>query len=486
MIALALAAAFSLGGCQDTLCQAASLQPFFAKLRAQGPGHPGRPVHILQIGDSHTAGDTITGAWRDLLQARYGSGGRGVLPPGRPYDGYTPHGVTVSMSSGWHINGDFGAVWSSPSPPLGLSAYSLTSETEGATMSVSAAPNEMFDRFTVCALARPGAGTLALRAGTQSVSFDLGAPSERPECRTMKLDQLASSADVTTSAGPVTITSWASFRDGGGVALSNLGVVGSQLIHFARTDDEVIAEELRAYQPDLIVVAFGTNEGFAPRFSAFEYEITLRTQIGRLRRLAGNVPILLLGAPDALSRRAEMRGNAPGQPVQYCPEIGAPAVSPSPPDAAPNVIAVPAPGAAPPTPTQGVIAGIMERLRSSFSLPSASDASAPAASAKPNYPPGAVVQPLPAQSSTPAPTSRPPLFPPPALAGVRDVQRRVAASLNVAFWDWQARMGGACTANRWVHGAPPLMRGDYVHYTSAGGHEIAQRLQADLDKAGAR
>ena len=72
------------------------------------------------------------------------------------------------------------------------------------------------------------------------------------------------------------------------------------------------------------------------------------------------------------------------------------------------------------------------------------------------------------------------------MKAVRDAQRRVASSLNVAFWDWEAAMGGRCTADRWVHMNPPLMRTDYVHYTSAGGREIAQRLQSDLDKAAAR
>jgi hypothetical protein len=116
----------------------------------------------------------------------------------------------------------------------------------------------------------------------------------------------------------------------------------------------------------------------------------------------------------------------------------------------------------------------MDRLRTSLGMtqpdqPDA-DAAAPVAPA-----------PTPAASS-----SRPPLFPPPALQAVREVQRSVAASLNVAFWDWEARMGGRCTADAWFHSTPPLMRGDYVHYTSAGGAELAKRLQADLDRAAAK
>ena len=448
MIALALAGALTLSsGCVEALCNARALEPYFTKLQRAGT-HVGAPVHILQIGDSHTAGDAITGAWRDLLQGRYGSGGRGVLPPGRPYDGYYARGVQVTMSPGWSIASDFGASYRNPSPPLGLSAFSLTSQSDGAAMTLTADGGEAFTRLTVCAIAKPGAGSLALRAGGANDMFDLGSTTERPECRTLRSDTPVIDAAI-TATGQVTITSWATFADTGGVVLSNVGVVGSQLVHFARTDDAVLGEELRAYKPDLIVLAFGTNEGFAPRFASFEQEIILRTQIGRLRRLAGNVPILLLGAPDALSRRPEMRGNAGGEQAAACGDT---------PIAAP---------VAPPAAT-GALADLIGRLRESLGLN-------PALPEQPD-PPEVEIAPS-------AAGARGPLFPPPGLAAARDMQRRVARSLNIGFWDWEARQGGRCSALAWVKAQRPLMRGDYVHFTSAGGREIAGRLQADLDKA---
>jgi lysophospholipase L1-like esterase len=443
------AAALGASACLGSLCNGSTLDPFFDKLARLQSGAT-RPVHIMQIGDSHSAGDSISGAWRDLLQRRYGVGGRGVLPPGRPFDGYLVRGAQVSMSPGWSIAADFGSAWSTGGPPLGLSAFSLTSQSDGATMSIQADPGEAFDRFVVCAIARPNSGNLMLRAGTSAMHFDLSSVTERPECRTMSLPSPTTGADIRVEGKPVTITSWATFRSGRGVAMSNLGVVGSQLVHFARTDDAVLTEELRAYRPDLLVVAFGTNEGFSPRFNAFEYEVTLRTQIGRLRRLAGNVPILLLGAPDALSRREEMRGNGGSGSSSNC---GTPSV---------------APAAAP----QSVIGSIMDRLRGSVGM---NRDDAPAVQAPAPQPPRA----------TSTGTSRGPLFPPAALKGVRDVQRRIASQLNVAFWDWESAMGGRCAADAWVHAQPPLMRGDYVHYTSAGGEEVARRLQTDLDRASA-
>jgi lysophospholipase L1-like esterase len=197
----------------------------------------------------------------------------------------------------------------------------------------------------------------------------------------------------------MTILSWATFRDDGGVALSNLGVVGSQLQHFARTDDALLAAEFQAYAPDLIVLAFGTNEGFVPRFDSRAYEAVLRAQIMRLRSLAPNAPILLLGAPDALSRNPALRANADDPPLD-CPG-----------------------------------------------------------------------------------TDNAALFAPPALAQVRAVQRKVAGELNIAFWDWQARMGGGCSARRWAEAPLPLMRPDHVHFRWMGAQMLAAALQADLDTA---
>jgi lysophospholipase L1-like esterase len=114
---------------------------------------------------------------------------------------------------------------------------------------------------------------------------------------------------LTTAGGAVTLLSWASFNDVGGVVVSNLGVVGTELKHFARTDDQAVAEELKAYKPDLIVLAFGTNDGFVGHFDAAGYEARLRQQIARLKRLSGGVPILVLGAPDAETRIGALAHN---------------------------------------------------------------------------------------------------------------------------------------------------------------------------------
>ena len=397
----ALAMPVAAATCSGALCNPEALKPWFAKLAVAGRAHGTAPLHILQIGDSHTAGDNLTGGWRALLQQRLGSGGRGVLAPGRPYDGYVTQGVTAAMSPGWSIGATFGKDAHEPRPRLGLSGFSLTSTERGASMALRAEPTMVFDRFTLCAIGGPDAGGVAVRFdGLDQGRIDFTAPARQSVCRTIRSDAPRLSVEIIAEQAGLTITSWATFSDEGGLALSNVGVIGAQLAHFARTDDSVVAEELKAYRPDLIVLAFGTNEGFAPHFDPTAYEAILRLQIARLRRLSGDVPMLLLGAPDSLSRQPALRSNAPGAPTEC--------------------------------------------------EPATSD-------------------------------SRTPLFAPPALAMVHAIQRRIAGELGLAFWDWQARMGGPCAARSWVKRDTPLMRGDYVHFNKAGGLEIAQRLQADLD-----
>ncbi|MEM8696764.1 MAG: GDSL-type esterase/lipase family protein [Pseudomonadota bacterium] len=393
--------------CTETLCYAENLAPFFEQL-AESERDRGDPVHIMQIGDSHTAGDMITNGWREELRRRYGHGGRGVLAAGRPYGGYLTWGVTASQTSGWEVNSFFGRGYANYGRPLGLSGFSQTARAEGETLGITAdTPDQGFNRIIVCAISEPGAGTLTMRLGFETERFALNAPARATVCRTMDSDYPQLGASVTTEDDRiVTVTSFATMMREGGVTLSNLGVSGSQFVHVGRSTDEVAAAELAAYAPDLLVIAFGTNEGFSQQLTPSEFEGDLRVQINRLRRLAGReIPVLLIGAPDANTRNRGLADNF-GTPV---------------------------PCADPP----GVNSGAR------------------------------------------------PWYTPTLLAELRDRQRRVARDMGLAFWDWNAAMGGRCGAHRWRNREPALMRGDHVHFNQTGGARIGQMLFADLERAAA-
>lgn len=133
--------------CGRALCNAEALRPVAAVLARSRS----RPVHILQIGDSHTAGDMITDGWRGQLTAAYTGGGRGVVAGGRPYQGYMTWGINALWSPNWSVNGIFGRVWQEQGPAVGISGYTKTARAAGETMSLTAEGLDyLFDRFTIC------------------------------------------------------------------------------------------------------------------------------------------------------------------------------------------------------------------------------------------------------------------------------------------------------------------------------------------------
>ena len=400
-----------------------------------------RPVHIVQIGDSHTAGDAITGALREALQARLGNGGRGLMPAGRPHAGVRLRGVSVTMSGPWAARGLFGSGAAEPWPPRGISGYTITSRTPGAALALAA--DTEFTAFGLCVAAGPSGPRLALTLGEVTQEVDFTAETEAPDCRRFAI--AAASARLELLSGEAIVTGWWLERPQG-VIVSNLGVPGSQLQFLGRADEATIAAQFRALPADLVILAFGTNEGFAPYFDPARLESQIREQVGRIRRLAGPVPILLLGPPDAASRNRELRANVVGGIVNGW--VG------DAPDCNRAIQAVPAR-----LPVDGL------------DIPYWSEA-------------GGTLAPDPVVLSGPMPRAVRrglPLFNPPALAAASAVQRRLADELGLAFWDWRARQGGACAAVRWMQAG--LMGPDFIHYSAAGGAEVARLLLADLDAA---
>jgi lysophospholipase L1-like esterase len=317
-----IAAAFTFGTpalAQEAIPQpiagAQALSPIFQALSDLEAGRRSTPVQILQIGDSLTANDLISTALRARLQVRFGAGGRGVMPVGSPYRGYHPDQVEADQTGGWRVEASFGPALrglipdpqSSPGP-FGLSGWRLYTSDPGQTATLDAHQGAFFDAATLCGLARPGGGSVDMAAGDQheSVSFDAGSPETL--CHTVRYPSPRSHLQITSEGGPVSLLSWSTGRNAPGVILSNLGVVGTQLSDFAARDDQALSAEFDAYRPDLILLAFGVNEGYHPAVDGAAYEALLRQQIERLRRLAPGAAILVMGAPDANTVRPDIYG----------------------------------------------------------------------------------------------------------------------------------------------------------------------------------
>ncbi|HET8729472.1 MAG TPA: GDSL-type esterase/lipase family protein [Alphaproteobacteria bacterium] len=272
-----------------------ALAPLFEALYALETGVRTEPVRILQLGDSHTAGDRFSGRLRARFQDRFGDAGRGMLPPGVPFDYYAPTGVGVRQTGDWTVAGGL----KPDGGLLGLSGFRLHSNDPAASIELTS--DTGFDRASLEIVRRPGGGTLAVRIdGGPERRVPGGAPVV--EARTIVLDVPFGSRLLTVRPlgdGPVAILSWTVERARPGVVLDSHGVVGATAGIGGRWDEATIAAELAGRRPDLIILAYGTNEGFDDTLDAEAYGARFAGRLRALEAAAPGAAILVVGPPDA-------------------------------------------------------------------------------------------------------------------------------------------------------------------------------------------
>ncbi len=83
-----------------------------------------------------------------------------------------------------------------------------------------------------------------------------------------------------------------------GVVVDALGINGAQIFTALRWNEEHFVEQLRRRGPDLVVLAYGTNEALDMQLELEGYERGLVDLLGRVARAAPAASCLLLGPPD--------------------------------------------------------------------------------------------------------------------------------------------------------------------------------------------
>jgi lysophospholipase L1-like esterase len=269
-----------------------ALAPFFAALDAS-ENQP--PVRILQIGDSHTANDSLSGRMRERLQARFGAAGRGWLPAGIPFKYYRPALVSVSESGWQHERAS-----DSREAAMGLDAVAAVSQPPAATMTIASTETAGFDRFAVEFLTRPTgpAFTVAVDDGPP-VRVTTAAASPALKIFDLPLEHPARQIELRTGGrDPVALLGWTVERQHAGVIYENHGTIGATVDLLGRMAPETVSFELAERRPALLIIAFGTNEGFDDGLDLGRYKARFASNVETLRRAAHGVPVLILGAPD--------------------------------------------------------------------------------------------------------------------------------------------------------------------------------------------
>jgi lysophospholipase L1-like esterase len=276
---------------------AAALDKFFRSLAATKTGRRIDPVRIMHYGDSHTAADILTAEIRRDFQRDFGDGGAGYMIPRNPQS--TPRrGVLNGATSGWRVDG-VGQSGASDTF-LGLAGLSLTTDRAGE----SAWLETTCKRFEVYFLKQPGGGAIDILVDGRSmldqpISLQADAPtpdfyaSEAPadgnhriEVRTVRPGRARISGIVTEHLSP-------------GVTYDVLGINGARATRLRGwVNETAFLYNVELRQPDLIILAYGTNEVTDDDWSIESYQRMFAEILKRLRKVAPQASILVYAPPD--------------------------------------------------------------------------------------------------------------------------------------------------------------------------------------------
>jgi len=265
-----------------------------------------RQLHIVQIGDSHTAGDFFSGRLRELFQQRFGNSGRGMMPPGHPYAGLRQHELLVSQKGRWVVSDSL----TSPVPqPFGISGFLVTSGAAGDSMTLSPAETTQVDRIEIGYLQRPQGGSFQILVDgqiAQIVSID--GPAGHRGRASLGVPRGARSFEVLAQSPGISFTDWSADRSDTGIVLDSFGVVSATAGLPAKWSDMVLADDLNDLDPSLIIVAYGTNEGVQADLDIAAYEANYSALLARLRQMAPQASLLVVAPPDVQKARPNCKG----------------------------------------------------------------------------------------------------------------------------------------------------------------------------------
>jgi lysophospholipase L1-like esterase len=333
-----------------------ALRPFFDQLHQLEADPKGQLVRVIQFGDSHTAADSFTGALRSLFQGKFGDGGAGFSFPGYPFAGYRIHGTKRAQSTGWlalgtHLS-DIG------DGMVGMGGVSLSTEAAGNWVSLDAEASALQVQYLI----QPNGGSFEIRdndtlIATVSTARSDIAKSAIPKPSTLKpainksaiaksdtdpSETLQSEPATPETIPPDTITpgtvASTSIESGtagqfgapvepgphhfeilttedapvrllglgtensAGVTYEAAGINGAEASLFLRWNEALQQPLLTAANPALVVLSYGTNEAGDRNWTEEGYAAMFQRIIERVRRVAPNASILVVGPPDRAMR----------------------------------------------------------------------------------------------------------------------------------------------------------------------------------------
>jgi len=255
----------------------------------------GSLIRILHYGDSPTTGDLITADARALLQKQFGDAGAGFVLIAKPWAWYYHRGVDM-YGSNWKI--DVAGATELKDGLHGLGGASFRGG-PGAVARWTLKDGQQRS-LDVSFLAQPDGGSFSVEAdGKEIGSVDTEAPEHPAAFASFEIPPGSKQFTLRVTRGTVRLYGLEFRKKNAGVIYSSLGVNGANITLLSRAFNNAHwTAQLHHYRPDLVVLAYGTNESGYAQFVDSTWGKELKAAVHRLQAALPGTSILLMSPMD--------------------------------------------------------------------------------------------------------------------------------------------------------------------------------------------
>ena len=281
-----------------------------------------RRLTILQIGDSHTAADFFSGRVRERLQQAFGAGGEAFIVPGKPHVGVRSALFSSDATDDWNYEA---LQRSDDHKRFHLSGFNALAHHASATLTMRSRNGRAYDHADVAFLAQPGGGKAeVLLDGFSAGEVDLDGGSGHTvtfEARPKNGQGFRELSVRAVDDAPITVTGVEVGREGDGVSYLSIGYPGATVQLLQKLDSSNVVEDFRLLAPDVVVLAFGTNEGFNDNLDVATYIAQYEQIVRRLQSLRPGLKIVMVGPSDAARPVGQCHAEGVGQHCTSSPTV---------------------------------------------------------------------------------------------------------------------------------------------------------------------
>jgi lysophospholipase L1-like esterase len=244
-----------------------------------------------------------------MLQDRFGEGGHGYAIIANAWPGWFHIDVSRKASADWLVSTCVGPY--AKDGLYGLGCASFSAHHKGVWSEIATATLDKWGRkvssFEIVFLKQPDGGAFDVVVDGKTLeTVETAADESAVAYHRVKVKDGAHSLKVVSDSDkPVRMFGIRMERDEPGLSLSAMGITGARARFLDKQDDAHFARVLQAAKPDLVALAFGSNEiTDGLMYPVKDYRETLVAVMKQVEKAVPDASLMLVGPPDMASKNA--------------------------------------------------------------------------------------------------------------------------------------------------------------------------------------